>query len=51
MMMVMVMVMVRMNYHHNLRLRRIGNRETEEEDHAKEYLFHSPSVGPRTWMR
>lgn len=49
--MVVVMVMVRMDYHHDLRLCRIGNRETEEKHYAKEYLFHSPSVNRCIWMR
>ena len=42
--MVVVMVMMGMDYHHNLRLRRIGNREAEKKHHAKKYFFHSPSV-------
>ncbi len=49
--MVVVMVMMGMDHHHNLRLRRIGNRETEEEHYAKKYLFHSPSVHRCEGMR
>jgi hypothetical protein len=49
-MMVVVMVMG-MDYHHDLRLRRKGNRETEEENHTKEYLFHLPSVSRSFGMR
>jgi hypothetical protein len=37
---VMMMVMV-VNNHHNLRLRRIRNRETEDESHSEQIFFHA----------
>lgn len=38
--MMMVVVMAGVYDHHNLRLRRIGNREAEDEDQSKQNLFH-----------
>jgi hypothetical protein len=39
---VMMMVMVAvMNYHHNLRLRRIGYCEAEDEHETEQNLFHN----------
>jgi hypothetical protein len=38
--MMMVMVAV-MNYHHNLRLRRIGYCEAEDEHETEQNLFHN----------
>jgi hypothetical protein len=40
--MVMVVVMVGMDYHHNLRLRRKGYREAEDEHYSEQKLFHTP---------
>jgi hypothetical protein len=39
--MVMMVVMMVVYDHHNLRLRRIGHCEAEEENRAKQNLFHS----------
>jgi len=39
--MVMVVVMMRMDDHHNLRLRRKGYREAEDEKRSKQKLFHT----------
>jgi hypothetical protein len=39
--MVMVVVMMGMYFHHNLRLRRIGYCEAEEEHRCKQKLFHT----------
>jgi hypothetical protein len=38
--MVMMMVMAVVYDHHNLRLRRIGNCETEDEHESEQNLFH-----------
>jgi hypothetical protein len=38
---VVMVVMVMMNYHHNLRLRRKGYREAEDEKCSEQKLFHS----------
>jgi hypothetical protein len=43
--MMMVMVAV-MNYHHNLRLRRIGYCEAEDEHEAEQNLFHNSVCRP-----
>ena len=40
MVMVVVMMMV-VNYHHDLRLRRIGYCEAEDEDQSEQKLFHT----------
>jgi hypothetical protein len=39
--MVMVVVMMVVNYHHDLRLRRIGYCEAEDEDQSEQKLFHT----------
>ncbi len=42
-----VMVMVAWMHHHdNLRLRRIGYRETEDEHESKQNLFHGSVCRP-----
>jgi hypothetical protein len=37
----MVVMVVGVNNHHNLRLRRIGCREAEEEHESEQNLFHN----------
>ncbi len=44
--MMVVMVVVGMNNHHNLRLRRIGYREAEEEHESEQNLFHNSVSRP-----
>jgi hypothetical protein len=45
--MVMTMVAAMAVYdHHNLRLRRIRNCETEDEHEAEQNLFHDLSIAP-----
>lgn len=46
----MVMMMVAMmNYHHDLRLRRIGDCEAEGENEGKQNLFHNSVCRPANW--
>lgn len=41
MMVPMMMVVMAMDYHHNLRLRRVGCRETENESECEQNPFHT----------
>ena len=43
---VMMVVMAVVYYHHNLRLRRIGNCETEDEHESEQNLFHNSVSRP-----
>jgi hypothetical protein len=40
---VVMMMVTMMDHHHDLRLRRVGHREAEDQSHAKQNLFHALS--------
>jgi hypothetical protein len=44
--MVMVVMVAVMNYHHDLRLRRIGCCEAEDEHESEQNLFHNSVCSP-----